>query len=124
MNKSQKPIKRRDATGHLDPKYARELLEKARESSNDDDKPEALHAFLKRAKTNDSLAEDLGEAFIEAAEAGEGAEPNRHEQLTTEEQGGPFVVTSGQEEFAAGTDESNIAEATREPLPRTSRAEP
>jgi hypothetical protein len=124
MSTSQKPFKRRDATGHLDPKYARELLAKARESANDDDKPEALHAFLKRAKTGDSLAEGLGEAFIEAATSGEEAEPNRHEQLTTEEQGGPFVVTSGQEEFAAGTDESNIAEATREPLPRTSKAEP
>lgn len=124
MNKSQKPIQRRDATGHLNPKYARELLAKSRETPNDDDKPEAMHAFLKRSKTNEPLAEGLGEAFVEAATSGEESEPNRHEDLTTEEQGGPFVVTSGQEEFAAGTDESNIAEATREPLPKTSRAEP
>jgi hypothetical protein len=34
------------------------------------------------------------------------------------------VYTSGREEYALDTDESNIAEATREPLPRTSNAEP
>jgi hypothetical protein len=121
---AKKTLKRRDATGHLDPKYARELLAKARETRNDDHTPESTHAFLRGPKTSDTLAEELGEAFVEAATSGEDAEPNRHERLTTEEMGGPFIVTSGQEEFAAGTDESNIAEATREPLPKTSKAEP
>lgn len=123
MTNTQRPIRRRDASGHIDPKYARELLAKARENPNDDDKPEAMRAFLRRPKTSDDFAEGLGEAFIEGATSGEDAEPSREDE-TTEEQGGPFVTTSGQEEFASGTDESNIAEATREPLPRTSKAEP
>jgi hypothetical protein len=120
----KKPIKRRDAQGRIDPKYARELLEKARETRNDDDRPEAGQAFLKRASSNESLAEDRGEAFIQAATSGEDTEGDRHERVTLEENGGPFVETSGNEEYAVGTDESNIASATREPLPRTSKAIP
>ena len=120
----KKPIKRRDAQGRIDPKYARELLAKARETQNDDDRPEAGHAFLKRASSSEALAEELGEAFVEAATSGEESEPHRHERVTLEENGGPFVETSANEEFAVGTDESNIADAEREPLPRTSKAEP
>jgi hypothetical protein len=121
---AKKPIKRRDALGRLDPQYARELLEKARETPNDDDSPEATRAFLKRPSSNEELAEDMGEAFIEAATSGEESEEHRRDQITLEENGGPFVETSGNEEFAVGTDESNIATATREPLPRTSKAVP
>jgi hypothetical protein len=120
----KKPIKRRDAQGRIDPKYAKELLAKARETQNDDDRPEAGHAFLKRASSSESLAEEMGEAFIEAATSGEESEAHRHERVTLEENGGPFVETSANEEFAVGTDESNIASATREPLPRTSKAVP
>jgi hypothetical protein len=118
------PIKRRDATGHIDPRYARELLAKARETHNDDDDPEATHAFLKGTRTADELAEERGENFLETVTSGEGQEAERHDQITPDEVGGPFVVTSAGEEFAAGTDESNIPEAEREPLPRTSKAEP
>jgi hypothetical protein len=120
----KKPIKRRDALGHLDPKYARELLEKARETRNDDDRPEATQAFLKRASSNEPLAEELGEAFVQAITSGEESEGDRHERVTLEENGGPFIETTGNEEYAMGTDESNIADATREPLPRTSKALP
>ena len=65
---------------------------------------------------------ELGESFIETATSGEDGE--RRDRFTAEEVGGPFVVTEAGEEFATGTDESNIAEALREPLPRTSKAEP
>jgi hypothetical protein len=121
---AKKPIRRRDPQGRIDPQYARELLEKARETRNDDDGPEAGHAFLKGPSSNEALAEELGEAFVEAATSGEESEALRHERITLEENGGPFVETSGNEEFAVGTDESNIATATREPLPRTSKAVP
>ena len=40
-------------------------------------------------------------------------------QIVPEESGGPFVETSAGTEFAGGTDESNIEEATREPFPTT-----
>jgi len=121
---AKKPIKRRDAQGRIDPQYARELLAKARETRNDDDGPEATHAFLKGASSTDALAEELGEGFVEAITSGEESEAGHHEEITLEENGGPFIETDGNEEFAVGTDESNIASATREPLPRTSKAVP
>jgi hypothetical protein len=124
MTEHKKPVKRRDATGHLDPQYARDLLEKAREHRNPDDDPSAGRAFIPRPKTGEELAENLGEAFIESATSGEEAEPERHDRVLPEESGGPFVPSTPNEEFASGTDESNIAEATREPLPRTSKAVP
>jgi len=34
-----------------------------------------------------------------------------------EDWGGPFLETTASKEFASGTDESNIAGATREPFP-------
>jgi hypothetical protein len=120
----KRPIKRRDGAGHIDPKYARELLAKARETSSDADDPENAHAFLKGPRASDPLAEELGENFVETATSGEEQEEARRDRITPEEVGGPFVVTTASEEFAAGTDESNIAEALREPLPRTSKAEP
>jgi hypothetical protein len=121
---AKKPIRRRDPQGRIDPRYARELLEKARETKNDDDSPEAGRAFLKGPSSNEELSEGMGEAFIEAVTSGEESEGDRHERVTLEENGGPFVETSGNEEFAVGTDESNISTATREPLPRTSKANP
>lgn len=124
MSHQVKPIKRRDATGHIDPRYARDLLRKARETHNDAADASSTHAFIDGHHSDDELAEELGEAFIEAATSGEESEPNRHERITEAENGGPFVETAAGEEFASGTDESNIAEATREPLPRTSKALP
>lgn len=121
---AKKPIRRRDPQGRIDPQYARELLEKARETKNDDHRPDADRAFLRGPSSNEEISEELGEAFVEAATSGEESEPDRHERITLEENGGPFVETSGNEEYAVGTDESNIASATREPLPRTSKAVP
>jgi hypothetical protein len=109
----KRPIQRRDAPGHIDPRYARELLAKARETHNGDDEPEAAHAFLKGARASESLAEELGESFIETVTSGEGQDAERHDQITPDEVGGPFVVTTAGEEFAAGTDESNIPEASK-----------
>jgi hypothetical protein len=119
------PLHRRDATGHINPTYARELLAKARENRNEDDGPDSARAFLlDGSRSDDPLAEELGEAFVEAVTSGEESEAGRRDQVTEDEYGGPFVYTSGREEYALDLDESNIAEATREPLPRTSNAEP
>lgn len=122
--KPSKPIKRRDGGGHINARYARELLAKARETRNDTQTARAAHAFIPGPHSRDELAEHLGEAFIETATSGEESEAGHHERITDEENGGPFVETLAGEEFASGTDESNIPEATREPLPRTSKAQP
>jgi len=103
-----------DGAGHMDPAHRKRLLELAREG-----KATEGEAFVKKARSNDDLAEELGEAAVASMTSGE-------EQLTTdleaevaEERGGPFVKTTAGTEFAEGTDESNIPEATREPFPTT-----
>jgi hypothetical protein len=120
MDISRKNVVRRDGAGHLEASHARRLLEKSGGSPNDED----ADAFLPRPRTSDALSEELGEAFVESATTGEEAAAERHDRVVPDEQGGPFVTTPASEEFASGTDASNIGEATREPLPRTSKAEP
>ena len=121
MTTEKKPIVRRDATGHLNPEYERKLRETSEENRSRDHEG---RAFIDAAATEE-LSEELGEAFVQAATSGSSdTEMERHESVVPEETGGPFVPSTAGQEFAGGTDESNIEEATREPLPRTSRQEP
>jgi len=109
-------MKRRDATGHLDPKYAAELRAKSGKDDMGNDR-----AFLNgAARSKDSLAESLGEEFVASATSGESeAERAPNEEFVSEEVGGPFVITTGKKEFAKGTDPSNPKGATREPFPKS-----
>lgn len=118
MVQRKKVIKHRDATGHLDVEYERKVRSGAR--ARDDDELGFLTGFTSR----EPLAAELGEAFLESATSGEESEPERRERIFTEEDGGPFVRTRASQEYAYDFDESNIAEATREPLPKTSIADP
>src|SRR5690349_3596096 len=102
MSKSREPVKRRDATGHLDPNYERELLAKAREGRNPDGDDAA---FISGSVSGEELSEELAEAYLESATSGEESEATRHERITPDEVGGPFVTTSARREFAEGTDE-------------------
>ena len=120
MSSSKPPVVRRDATGHLNPEYERKLRETSLEGKTTDGESKA---FLGHNESSDPLAEELGESFVQSATSGEDAETERLERVVEEESGGPFVTTPAGQEFAGGTDESNIAEATREPLPRTSKAD-
>lgn len=117
MVERKKAIKRRDATGHLDAEYERRLRSSASPRADGE-------AFLTGFRTADPLAEELGEAFLQSATSGEESEPERRERVLVEEEGGPFVRTRASQEFAYDFDESNIEEATREPLPKTSIADP
>lgn len=105
---------RRDATGHIDPQYARELLAKSGKSSNTHD-----YAFLTTARTTEELSEELGESFVQSATSGEEAAPERSDRMHEAERGGPYVITSDSQEFAVGVDASNPRSATREPFPRS-----
>lgn len=69
-----------------------------------------------RAVAPDDLAEELAEEFLSAATSGEDA--SEREEIVPEENGGPFIQTSGDAEFADGTDESNPADAEVEPFPK------
>jgi hypothetical protein len=114
----KKVVQHRDATGHLNAEYERRLRASARVKDHDQ------QAFLTGFRSGEPLAAELGEAFLQSATSGEESEPERRERIFTEEEGGPFVRTRASQEFAYGLDESNIAEATREPLPKTSLADP
>jgi hypothetical protein len=107
-------IRRRDATGHLDPDYARGL----RALSGASREGEAV-AFLDRPRGEDELSEGLGEAFVEGATSGEGAGPERHERASDADAGGPFVLTSARQEFAYDADGAPAEGDEVEPFPRT-----
>ncbi len=113
-----KTVSRRDATGHLNPKYAAELRAKSRESAED------LHvdrAFLRKSKSRekDSLSEELGAEAVMTMTSAEDQSARLQEGEVEEEIGGPFVITPARREFARGTDRSNPRKATREPFPKT-----
>lgn len=77
-------------------------------------------AFIRGgARSNDALAEELGEEWVQTATSGEDEAEERFSQEVPEDRGGPFVVTTGGQEFAEGVDESNPKGSKREPFPRT-----
>src|SRR5689334_15011817 len=98
----QSKICRRDRPGHMDPKYAADLLELGGGVGD-----QRAHAFLARSRSNDGLVEGLGEEFVEGATSAEYEGRDYLDQENLEEIGGPFVETSGDVEFAQGTDASN-----------------
>jgi hypothetical protein len=106
-----KPLRRRDGSGHLDPAYASQL----RKLSHKPDHLKTERAFV--GGQNDDLAESLGEQVIESATSGEYDGEDVANQDVTEEQGGPFVESSGAREFGHDIDESNPVDAKREPFP-------
>lgn len=100
----------------MDAAHAARLLELARSAQEDPGK-----VFVEGPATDDDLAEELAETAVETMTSGEEALTEELEEEVDEEEGGPFVETSHNVEFAGGTDESNIPEATREPLPLANR---
>jgi len=108
-----KAVVRRDRPGHIDPKYGRELR---RLSEPPEPDPES---FFGGPKGKDDLSEEMGEEVVATATTGEYEAESVREQDVPEEVGGPFVETTGREEYGHGTDPSNPKSATREPFPRT-----
>jgi hypothetical protein len=108
------PIRRRDASGHLDANYAAGL----RTITKANERPGDGTAFLSGPRSTVSLAEELGEEFVHSALSGGDELQDDREKFVTEEAGGPFVMTSGRTEFAHSHDPSNRG-ATREPFPKT-----
>jgi hypothetical protein len=109
-------IPRRDATGHLNPTYAADLRARSRASAQDLGND---NAFLRKSRAHDSLAEELGEEAVATMTSGEDQSERMQDLEVEEDSGGPFITTSGREEFARGTDKSNPFDATREPFPTT-----
>jgi hypothetical protein len=82
-------------------------------------RPDAEHSFVDEPRTQDDLAEGLGEEFVHSATSGENEGEDTLDQVVPEEEGGPFVESSGGTEFASGTDASNPKGAKPEPFPTT-----
>ena len=115
IEKKPRPATGYDGSGHMDPDHARRLLKMAREGKVDG----GSGAFIDAPETRDDLAKGLAEAAVSSMTSGEDQLGADLESVVDEELGGPFLETSGNTEFAGGTDESNIPEATREPVPRS-----
>ncbi len=107
------PLRREDRPGHLDPKHAASLREQSGKSHDDD------RAFVGGKHAKDALAEELGEGAVSAMTSGEDGYTEDLQGEVDEDTGGPFVETSGDKEYADGTDGSNPDDAAREPFPKT-----
>jgi hypothetical protein len=107
-------VEHRDGAGHLEPAYEAQLRLDVRARRVVSDR-----AFVGRASSADSLAEQSGEEFVMAVTSGGATDELALYDGATEERGGPFIVTDPGLEFAYGTDESNPLGATREPFPRS-----
>ncbi len=107
-------LRRRDGAGHISPEYAAELLAHGRELRSADAVP-----FLKSADGRDDDAAEFGEEFIETVTSAQNEGQDVLDRKLIEEDGGPFIETAAATEFASGTDESNVKDATREPFPTT-----
>ncbi|OQX68587.1 MAG: hypothetical protein B6A08_09290 [Sorangiineae bacterium NIC37A_2] len=105
---------RYDRPGHIDPEHAERLLALSGSSRNGQGR-----AFVEAERVEDDFAEELAETAIASMTSGEDALTEDLDAPVDEEKGGPFIETSGNVEFAGGTDESNTEDATREPLPLT-----
>jgi hypothetical protein len=73
------------------------------------------------SRAPDDLAEELAEDFLASATSGEEQGIETHEREVEEEEGGPFVMSTGKTEFADGTDASNPSDAERSPFPEVTK---
>jgi hypothetical protein len=110
---AKQPIRRRDGSGHLDPKYAAKLRRLSGAPAPKEDN------FVDGSRSKDDLAEILAEQFVERATTGEEEAEEMLDQEVPEERGGPFVPSTAGAEFAEGTDPSNPKGSKREPFPTT-----
>jgi hypothetical protein len=74
------------------------------------------------AHTSDDLAENLAEQFLESATSGEERGEEALNEFQEEEEGGPFVDSSPEDEFALDEDESNPIGTPPENFPSPMRA--
>ncbi len=79
-------------------------------------------AFVKDDGTSsDEFSGELARDFLQAAETAEDNLEEHSDEVEDEENGGPFVESSGDKEFAEGTDESNPEGSEVEPFPTVNR---
>jgi hypothetical protein len=74
------------------------------------------------AHTDDEFAENMAENFLESATSGEDHGEDAMNAHQEGEDGGPFVATTAEAEFALDTDASNPPDAEAENFPTPMRA--
>jgi hypothetical protein len=114
-------LRRRDATGHLDPRYAAELLEQSGEKHTSDPPPAG---FVNDA--TDDLAEQLAENFVQAATSAEDGDDDAGDELIKDE---PTVADADDDDIVfepeelsfppAKSNRANSAPARARRAPRT-----
>jgi hypothetical protein len=75
------------------------------------------------ARSRDDLATELAEEFLASAISGDDVAQDEMNQEVPEEEGGPFVTSTGKQEFAKGTDASNPKGAERAGRPTPMRSD-
>jgi hypothetical protein len=85
-------------------------------------RPDSGDAFLPDpgggpARVKDDLAEELAEEFLTSATSAEESLTDALDSEVPEDLGGPFIPSSGKQEFAKGVDASNPRGARKEAFP-------
>lgn len=94
-------------------KHSKEFIATAREHARRSDSGDA---FVRDpgsgpARVDDDLAEEVAESFLQSATSGEEAGEERANAEVPEEEGGPFIITTGAKEFGYDIDASNPKDA-------------
>jgi hypothetical protein len=92
-------------------------------------RPDSADAFIPDpgdgpARIKDDLAEELAEEFLTSATSAEESLPDALDREVPEDSGGPFVPSTGKQEFARGVDASNPRGAEKEAFPTANAAAP
>ena len=113
MKRTKRPqVPRRDGAGHLNPEYEAHLLALSRAG-----RERERESFV--GMDGDPGAVELAYEYVESATAAQSEGQEMLDRHLPEEEGGPFVETSAQTEFAMDSEAPNIEGATREPFPTT-----
>lgn len=99
---------------HSEPKQTRRIKKKARASAANDNTLAPQELVL---GSKDALAEGLGQEYVKAATSGQDSTLEDMNAVTSEELGGPYLVTPASTEFADGTDKTNPTESEPAALP-------
>ena len=68
-------------------------------------------------QSKDSLADELGQQYVSSVTSGEDVATEQSAARTSEELGGPFLVTSAQSEYGATVNEAHPPGGEREAVP-------
>ncbi|MGZ3453583.1 MAG: hypothetical protein ACXWUG_30595 [Polyangiales bacterium] len=94
-------------------------------NSNRPSRPDSADAFLRDGarRSRDDLASGLAEDFLASATSGEEQGEISAQAIVDEEEGGPFIPSTGKKEFARDIDASNPRGARKAAFP-TANATP